>query len=79
MKKIELRQIIKEEILKESRANWQSLVSKVGTACEWDYDETVDFIEALLIDSNFHTEAKRVVNFMNKISVDKIKQQLRGH
>ena len=60
-------QIFRKNTLNEASSAWRPLVSKVSQACEWDYNEVQEFIKALLIDCNFHTEAKKVYNFMNKL------------
>lgn len=65
MKQSELRKMIKEVIINE--ANWHSLVAKVSDACGGKYSKIQDFIKALLINSDFHNEAEKVDNFMNKI------------
>lgn len=65
MKKTELKKIINEELLKETEL--MKLISKVSKECEWDYNKVTDFIFDLLTDINFHTEAKKVKTFMQKI------------
>ena len=59
--------ILNENKLNEVSSAWKPLVSKVSKACDWDYNEVQEFINALLIDCNFHDEAKKVYNFMNKL------------
>ena len=58
---------IDENSVNEASSAWRPLVGKVSNACGWDYNECQEFIEALLINCNFHTEAKKVYNFMNKL------------
>lgn len=54
------------ELIEESKSQWKPLIQKVSAACEWDYYECQEFIRELLIDCNFHTESKKVYNFMSK-------------
>jgi hypothetical protein len=67
MDKKEWKKLLNENTLNEESKAWKPLVNKVSQACNWEYNECIEFINALLIDINFHSEAKKVYNFMNKL------------
>lgn len=67
MDKKQWQKIFNENKLNEASSAWRPLVGKVSQACDWEYTEIQEFIKALLIDSNYHDESKKVDKFMDKI------------
>ena len=52
---------------KLSLDEWRDLVNEVASSCNWKYDKIKEFFGDVLTDSNFHTEKKYIMRYMDEV------------